>query len=212
MVGTRRSSGIERAALAARPRRLLSRGGWANPDVSLVETEAGPVVVKDYAPRSPLVRRGLGPWLLAREARAIERLAGQGAVPRLLGWLDDQALVLEYRPGTFLSRSLAGRVPADFLARLERAIAEMHDRGVVHLDLRHRSNVLAGDDGRPVVVDFASALVVDPRTRWGRGIVRWLGRLDHRALRKWRARIGSPSAQPASSGRSDGSRGASRPM
>ncbi len=31
---------------------MLHRGGWGNPDVLLVQTKAGPVVVKDFSPRS----------------------------------------------------------------------------------------------------------------------------------------------------------------
>ena len=169
---------------------MLSVGGWGNPDVLLVDSTGGPVVVKDFSRRSPFVRRWLGPWLLRREVRAYGRLAGIGAIPRLRGWIDEQAIVLEYRPGELLSRRLSGRLPSGFVARLEEVIDEMHRRGVVHLDLRHRSNVLAGRDGEPVVLDFASALVFDASTRLGRLVVRILGRLDRRAIGKWRARLG----------------------
>lgn len=154
-----------------------------------MESDAGLVVVKDFGPRGDFVRGWLGPWLLDREERAYRELAGLEAVPKLIGRLDAAALVLEYRPGTLLSRSLAGRLPASFLAELERAIEQMHGCGVVHLDLRHRSNILAGEDGRPVVIDFASALRFDAETVLGRWLVRWLGWIDRRALEKWRLRL-----------------------
>ncbi len=181
--------GLERGNLAGRTRSVLNRGGWGNPDVLLVESAGGDVVVKDFAPRGRFVRRWLGPWLLRREAMAYRRLEGVDAVPRLLGRLDAAALVFEYRPGILLSRSLTGKLPPDFLAELQTAISEMHRCGVVHLDLRHRSNILAGSDGRPVVLDFASALRFDCSTWWGRGGVALLGTLDRRALRKWRVRL-----------------------
>lgn len=184
------SLGIDRPHLAERTQFVLNHGGWGNPDVLLVETESGTVVVKDFWPRTPSVRRWLGPWLLRREARAYRRLDGLESVPRLLGWLDPAALVFEYRPGVLLSRSLAGQLPSTFLADLQQAVAEMHRRGVVHLDLRHRSNILAGHDGKPVLLDFASALRFDVTTWWGRAAVTLLGRVDRRALRKWRARLG----------------------
>ena len=97
--------------------------------------------------------------------------------------------MVEYRPGSFLSRSLAGQLPAGFVEQLEGAIDEMHRRGVVHLDLRHRSNVLAGEDGRPVVIDFNSALIFDLSTRRGRLGLRLFAGFDRRALRKWRSRL-----------------------
>jgi len=182
-------AGLDRDNLAVRTRAVLNHGGWGNPDVLLVESELGSVVVKDFAPRTHYVRRWLGPWLLRREAQAYRRLEGLEAVPRLLGKLDAAALVLEYRPGVLLSRSLSGRLPPTFLAELEGAIAQMHQRGVVHLDLRHRSNILASPDGRPVLLDFASALRFDRKTWWGRAGVVLFGWVDRRALRKWRVRL-----------------------
>jgi serine/threonine protein kinase len=181
--------GLSRDTIARRTREVLSRGGWGNPDVLLIDAEAGPVVVKDFSPRRCLVRRWVGPWLLRREERAYRRLAGIAAVPHWVGWLDAAAIVLEYRPGVFLSRSLAGRLPAGFIEDLEHSIDEMHRRGVVHLDLRHRSNLLAGEDGRPVLIDFASALRFDLSTRRGRLLLGLFAALDRRALRKWKIRL-----------------------
>lgn len=183
---------LTRDALEARRRSMLHAGGTGNPDVLLVDgarPEDPPLVVKDYAPRSAWVRRGLAPLLLRREARAYQRLEGVGAVPRLLGRVDSLALVFEYRPGVLLSRSLRGTLPEAFLSELEAAVAEMHRRGVVHLDLRHRSNILAGEDGHPILIDFASALRFDASKPWGRAACAALGAIDRRALEKWRVRL-----------------------
>ncbi|HKK51684.1 MAG TPA: serine/threonine protein kinase, partial [Myxococcota bacterium] len=79
-----------------------------------------------------------------------------------------------------------------FLVELEESIREMHRRGVVHLDLRHRSNVLACAEGHPVLLDFASALRLDPE-RWpARWLLRLLASVDRRALEKWRVRLQPP--------------------
>jgi serine/threonine protein kinase len=67
----------------------------------------------------------------------------------------------------------------------------MHARGVVHLDLRHQGNVLVGDDGAPVLLDFGSALVFAPNSRLARVAIALLGWIDRGALRKWRAYAGS---------------------
>lgn len=183
---------LSRDALAGRVRSVLHAGGTGNPDVLLVEGEHPgdpPLVIKDYAPRSRWVRRLLAPALLRREARAYRRLEGIAAVPRLLGRVDDLALVFEYRPGELLSRSLRGKLPTAFLPELEAAVGEMHRRGVVHLDLRHRSNILAGEDGHPVLLDFASALRFDASKPWGRAACAALATFDRRALEKWRMRL-----------------------
>ena len=178
----------DRAALAGSSERLLNRGGWSNPDVLLVRYKGRPLVVKDFAPRGRCVRRWLGPWLSGRELRAWRALDGHPSVPRLVGPIDRLAFAVEYRSGETLFSAKLQPLPEDFLTRLEAAVAEMHRRGVVHLDLRNRTNVLRDEAGRPVLIDFGSALVF----RRGGLLARWLllplAALDRRALRKWRAK------------------------
>jgi hypothetical protein len=180
---------VTRAALAASTIALLNRGSARNPDVLLVEHGGERLVVKDFAPRGALVRASVGRWIAAREARAYLQLEGHPAVPRFRGWIDPLAFALEYRPGRRMSRRLAGRVPVDFVARLDAALAEMHRRGVAHLDLRHRSNVLVGEDGRPVLIDFGSAVCFAPGSAGARWLLPLLARVDRGALAKWRGRL-----------------------
>jgi predicted Ser/Thr protein kinase len=180
---------LSRANLAARVERALNRGGWGNPDVLLVRVDGHPLVVKDFAPRAGWLRASWARWIISREIRAYRRLAGLSVVPRLIGRLDPLAFVIEYRPGTMLTRSLAGSLRSEFVAELEAGIREMHERGVAHLDLRHRSNILAGDDGHPVVLDFASAICLRTDRRLSRLLLALLKPFDQRALEKWRVRL-----------------------
>lgn len=168
---------------------ILNQGGWGNPDVLLVRGESGLMVVKDFGPRSAWLRP-FAAWITRRELRAYRQLEGHASVPRVLASLGQLAFCLEYRPGERLSRSLRGKLPPGFLDELRRAIAEMHAAGVVHLDLRHRSNLLAGDDGHPVLLDFASAVCFRPGSLAARLVLPLLARLDLRALEKWEARLG----------------------
>jgi hypothetical protein len=167
----------------------LNRGGWGNADVYLSRIAGEPVVVKDFAARAAWLRWTWGVWMNRRELAAYRRLAGMRAVPGVVGEVDAFAFALEYRPGERLSRALAGVVSPDFAAELDAAIGEMHSRGVVHLDLRHRSNVLAGVDGHPVLLDFASSLVFAVGGFAARWILPWLARLDRAAAEKWRRRL-----------------------
>ena len=198
---------VSRADLASHTRAVLHRGRARNPDVLLVDGPHGPIVVKDFAPRSALVRSVLGRWLNHREMRAYRRLAGHPSVPRLLGSIDAFAFALEYRPGRRMSRRLAGTIRPGFVDRLAAAVDAMHRLGVVHLDLRHRSNVLVDERGEPVLIDFASAVVLAP----GSWLARALGRVDRRAVEKWRQRVGDDVPGAAASGSSEARRGASRP-
>ena len=216
--------GLTRARLPGRTLLSLKGGSRLRPDVLLAESGAGPVVVKDWSRQPRLVRATLGRVLCAREARAHRRLAGPPHVPRLLGSLDAHALVLEYRAGVRVARGRPWLFDARFAAALERALAEIHARGVIHLDLAHRSNLGADPGGRPLVLDLGAALCLRRRAAM-RALHRALAAVDRRALRKWQRRLAAPAPRaPQSagsagvpgagggSGASDGARGASRPM
>lgn len=207
-----------RSELDRLPRKLLNRGGRRNPDVYCIEVSGTPLVVKDFAPRGAFVRSTLGRWVTAREARAWKALDGHPSVPAFRGWIDALAFAVEYRPGRRMGRKLRGEVPAEFADRLDRALDAMHARGVVHLDLRHRSNVMLGEGGDPILIDFGSALMFRPGSLLARWFLPLLARFDHRAARKWRRKLASPAqeeaASPASAGPAGSSgsgRGASRP-
>lgn len=181
---------LVRADLAGDDVELLNRGNVGNPDVLLVRRPgAEPLVVKDYQPRPAWVRATLGRWVARREARAYRALDGHPSVPGFRGWIDAVAFAVEFRPGRRMSRKLAGQVPADFPDRLETALEEMHRRGVVHLDLRHRSNVMVDAEGAPVLIDFGSAFTFRPGSWLARVLLPPLAWIDRRAARKWRERL-----------------------
>lgn len=184
------AQGITRTNLAERTLLTLSRGSWNSPDVLLVESDVGAVVVKDFAPRRPWLARTWGRWLIRREARVYEALAGHPAVPRLLARLDPLALVLEHRAGARFSTRRPWTFSTEFGEQLQQAVAELHARGVVHVDLRHRSNVRAGPDGRPVLIDFDSALVFRPGSLPARTLLPLFALADRYGLRKWRRLVG----------------------
>ncbi len=171
----------------------LRGGGGRKPDVLCVRAGESVCVVKDAAAGGRLGRRFRG-WLVRRELRAYEQLAGHPAVPRAFGRVDDLAFALEYRPGEVMGPRLSGQVPGGFIPELRDAVHEMHARGVVHLDLRHRSNVLAGRDGHPVLIDFASAICFRPGGWGARLVLPLLAWVDRRAVDKWERQLRAASS------------------
>jgi predicted Ser/Thr protein kinase len=140
------------------PSELLRPASGVKPSVARVETAAGPIVVKDVRPARG-ARRTLARWLLGRERRALERVAGLEGCPRLLGRIDRDALAMSWVAGRPLDEELFRGRPRAFVSELLALIDALHARGVYHLDLHQRRNLLVDPKGRLHVVDFGAALV-----------------------------------------------------
>ncbi|MFG0319257.1 MAG: tetratricopeptide repeat protein [Planctomycetota bacterium JB042] len=105
----------------------------------------------------------------ARERQVQAALQHPGIAQLLDGGEDERGvpyLVLEYVDGRPIVEHCR-RAKLDDRARLARfrdvgaAVAHAHARGVVHRDLKP-SNILVGEDGRPRLLDFGIARVLDP--------------------------------------------------
>ncbi|MBI1848829.1 MAG: hypothetical protein HYR85_00645 [Planctomycetes bacterium] len=161
-----------------------------------MHSSRGFIVVKDFFERGFVMRNVFGPILIRREARAYRRLEGIEGIPRFLGRLDRHALVLEYIEGRTLSGRERGRLDGAFFAEMDATLRRIHDRGIVHCDLRQKRNVLVTPDDRPIIVDFAASV------RFGRGpisracLVPLLGWIDRGGVLKLRNRVAPECASP----------------
>lgn len=95
---------------------------------------------------------------LDREYGAYRRLEGVPGVPRCHGMLDGRYLVLQYVRGTPYREAVIEDRQRWFGLLLE-TLQACHERGVAHGDLKRKSNLLAGDDGRPWIIDFGLTVV-----------------------------------------------------
>ena len=97
-------------------------------------------------------------YLLRREHRAYARLEGVAGVPRCYGLVDGRFLVLERVSGTPFREAVLDGDDA-FFSELLALIERLHARGVVHGDLKKKENLLVGESGAPIALDFATAMV-----------------------------------------------------
>ena len=172
-------SRLGRAEVEAARLEVLAAGSAFKASVFVARPGELALVVKDVRGTNALWRP-FARTLLRREERVLERLAGLEGVPRLLGRLDRDAIALSRVEGAPLSYETAAGASSDFFERLDALVLAIHARGVVHLDLRQKRNVLVGPDGRPRIVDFGSAL--RPRGP----IARLLAPIDRFAALKFR--------------------------
>ncbi|MDP6439754.1 MAG: hypothetical protein QGH74_08980 [Candidatus Brocadiia bacterium] len=189
------TSGIDneltRADFEGLPSRLLWRGSRHSPDVLLYEVNGELVALKDFRGKPWVWRILIGLFLISREAGALRALAGMSGIPQFRGMPDRYSLAMTYIACEPVSKWKLRRGGDERLAaELEGLVAEMHRRGVVHLDLKHRTNVAATPDGHAVLLDFASALRFNPGWFGGRLMVKLLGAPDRLAVAKWKSKLG----------------------
>lgn len=178
---------LSRAELEARRNLVLVRGRWAKADLwTAILDDGSEVVIKDFHSKA-MIGRLWGRIQVSREAQVLALLSGLEVVPRFFGKLGRDAIVLEYIKGKELHRC-RGRSPVRrCLEQLRRAIEQVHERGVIHNDLRGRENVLVREgDGNVVIIDWAAAVRLRPGGLLHRAFFRGLRLIDMGALLKWK--------------------------
>jgi len=154
----RDSKPFTRAQLIAAPCQILREGRWANARVIKATIGGADWTVKDFGSRSWWVRNLFGRWLLRRELRALQKLAGVDGVPAQAFRVDAFAIAARFVPGVTLDRAPREQMNEAFFLALESLFRQVHERGLVHLDSRGSSNLLATPQGTPAVIDFQAAL------------------------------------------------------
>lgn len=181
---------IRRNRLAGLPAKTISDGPNYKPDILLYDIEGEKIVLKDYRSKPAFWRRTIGVHSIAREAKILKTLNGIEGIPNFRGQPDRYSLAMSFMNASKIkNEDPSVRNNASFFGKLEQLVGEMHKRGVVHLDMKHRSNIMLGDDGGPVILDFASAMHI--RRNWfgGEIIFRMFAEADLVALEHWRRKL-----------------------
>jgi len=177
---------LTRAGLPSHVTGYVKKGAWNKADILLATTAEGEVAIKDYGSKI-LPVRWIGAMQLSREERAYGRLGDVPGIPRFHRRLDRHAIIIQYVGGMRLPKyhRRRGGVPR-VAERLSALLDRVHERGVIHGDLRSRDNFLVTDDGEIWLIDFSSAEVFEEGTWASRVVFPRLRRAERRALLKWK--------------------------
>jgi predicted Ser/Thr protein kinase len=129
----------------------------------------------------------LGLWLIHKEWGIYSRLKGVRGVPQAVERIDHFAFAMEFVPGRPIQRGEILQVP--FFLTLEEMLEEMHQRGVVHLDLRHKGNILVSEKGEPFLIDFNSSFAFKGDGFFRRFVFPILKWVDQGGLLKLKERV-----------------------
>jgi hypothetical protein len=116
----------------------------------------------------------IGRFLCGREMRFYQRLGDLPNVPPLLGTVGQTGFVHAFAPGKPLSKDRP--VPDDFFDQLVELLRELHRRDIAYVDANKPENILLGDDGRPILIDFQISFDLHDLGDW------WLSRRILRQL------------------------------
>jgi hypothetical protein len=159
---------VERLRASTVLRRIPGRN-FSKADVVVHEVDGVRIALKDYRPRSLVVRQTLGRWLVRREARAYAAAAGIPGLPRFHGRVGPVALATEWIEGRVLGDLGPGGAPSGWDEGVGRILDALHGRGIALGDL-HQRDVLVRSNGDVYVVDLATAVVLGarpgPLRRW----------------------------------------------
>ena len=157
---TRLQAAFPDRAIQADALSLIHAGRFANAHVFRYRAAGLDLIIKDFSHCPWWVRISAARLFVRREMRMIVRLQGLSGIASAPVRLGRLALAYAFIPGVTLSATAKSgdKLSRSFFERLEALVFRMHERGIVHLDLRNLSNILVGADGRPYLIDFQSAI------------------------------------------------------
>ncbi len=175
---------------------VLKHDSWAATAVYRSETRAAKCKFNRTQSIGPVPMRWLGRYLAFREQWFMDRLAGIEGTPVSLGAVSVHgepvatAVAHEWIEGHALAEGEA--VDDWFFPQLEAILDEAHRRGIAHVDLHKRENILVDDQGRPFLIDYQISFGIASERAGARvllgGLLRLLQRCDRYHLLKHRVK------------------------
>lgn len=153
----------------------MNKGRFANATVRLCRAGGVAWVVKDFSPKSWVIKNLVGRPALRHELKALQKLQGLVGVPQNAYQVDAYAIAYHHMPGRVLAKCPRGEYAPTYFPALEKLVQDMHARGIAHLDIRYMHNVLVCDDGSPALIDFQTAVNLPTYMKW---LSRRLQRVD----------------------------------
>lgn len=140
---------------------VLKEGRYANATVMRYNDNNLNITVKDFSGSPFLIKMTYGIFATNHEAGVLKSLSGIPSVAGCVRKISPYTLIFSYIEGKALAKT-ERPLPPDFFIALAEGVNAIHQRNIVHLDLRNMGNFILGKDGKPYILDFQSCV----RTRF----------------------------------------------
>ncbi|MBN2809120.1 MAG: hypothetical protein JXR80_06470 [Deltaproteobacteria bacterium] len=165
------------------------------PDILILSRKEQDLVAKDFRDKGWAARYLWGPLNLMYEKFLLNRLTGVTNIPQVIGLEDYNCLLISRIDGEEIKKHSAP-ISADYFDKLLQIADKLHARGVLHLDLGHKSNIMVDKNGAPAIIDFNSSLYLPPNAFF-RPLIRLLAKVDKYAILRLKIRFRPQDSNPA---------------
>ncbi len=169
--------------------RIIATRKSMKPDILIAENRGEFIVAKDFRNKVWLARSLWGPLNIMYEKFILQKLAGIAGIPEFVGLEDYNCLLVSYIDGDIIKKSCQNLAP-DYFDNLSGIIKKIHARGIIHLDLGHKSNVMVKKNGDPAVIDFNTSIYL-PSNSFFSPILRLLSKIDTTSILRLKVRFRS---------------------
>ena len=165
------------------------------PDIIIVEREEQYLVAKDFRGKGWAARNLWGPLNLMYEKFIMSKLQGVAHIPQVIGLEDYNCLLISHITGDEIKKS-SHLLSDNFFDQLLKIADNLHSRGVLHLDLGHKSNIMVDQNGNPAIIDFNCSLYLPPNTFFS-PLIKLLAIIDRYSILRLKIKFRPQSSNPA---------------
>jgi len=169
--------------------RLIATRKSMKPDVLIAEDNGEFIVAKDFRNKVWLARSFWGPLNIMYEKFILQKLSGITGIPEFVGLEDYNCLIISYIDGDIIKKSCQNLAP-DYFDNLFDIVKKIHGRGILHLDLGHKSNVMVRENGDPAIIDFNTSIYL-PLNSFFSPILRLLSKIDTTSIMRLKVKFRS---------------------
>ncbi len=165
------------------------------PDIFIIEREQQFLVAKDFRDKGWAAKNLWGPLNLMYEKFLMDKLKGVAQIPQVIGLEDYNCLLISRIDGDEIKKS-SHLLSDSFFDQLLQIADNLHSRGVLHLDLGHKSNIMVDENGNPAIIDFNSSLYLPPNAFF-RPLIRLLAMIDRYSILRLKIKFRPQDSNPA---------------